>query len=166
MTGAAGVPDAAADDLARLDAACFPESERWSASAWADELRATDRLIGTRRLDDRLVAAATVQVVAGVADLHRILVAPDVRGRGIAADLLAEMLARAARRADRMLLEVRRDNVPARALYRRFGFAEIATRGSYYGPGVDALVMERALASTPPRGRWAPDPDAGLSGGM
>lgn len=146
MTGAAGVPGTTADELARLDEVCFPSSERWSAAAWEDELRAADRLIGLRHLDARLVAAATVQVVAGVADLHRILVHPEYRGRGIARDLLGEMLARTADRADRILLEVRPDNTAAVTLYRSIGFQVIASRASYYGPGIDALVMDLSLS--------------------
>ncbi len=169
MTGAAGVPDAGADELARLDEACFPAPERWSAAAWDGELRAGDRIIGVRRVGGRLVAAATVQVVAGDADLHRILVDPAHRGRGLARDLLTEMVDRASRRAGRMLLEVRPDNLAALALYRGAGFAVIARRASYYGPGVDALVMELALVSHPEgqAGKGAdPPPDAGLSTGV
>ena len=145
MTDAAGVPDVGADELARLDEACFPPPERWSAAAWDDELRAHDRIIGVRRAGGRLVAAATVQVVAGDADLHRILVDPAHRGRGLARELLAEMVSRASRCAGRMLLEVREDNAAALALYRGVGFEVIAGRASYYGPGVDALVMELRL---------------------
>ncbi|HEX2858129.1 MAG TPA: GNAT family N-acetyltransferase [Propionibacteriaceae bacterium] len=169
MTGAPGVPDAGADELARLDEACFPAPERWSAAAWDGELRAGDRIIGVRRVDGRLVAAATVQVVAGDADLHRILVDPAHRGQGLAGGLLEEMVARASRRAGRMLLEVRPDNAAALALYRRAGFAVIARRASYYGPGVDALVMELTLAPHPEgQAGTAADarPDAGVSAGV
>jgi ribosomal-protein-alanine N-acetyltransferase len=47
--------------------------------------------------------------------------------------------------ARRMLLEVRPDNEPAVALYRRLGFAAVTTRRDYYGPGAHALVMLRPL---------------------
>ena len=137
---------ATAEELAVLDAACFPPDQRWSVAAWADELRADDRLLGVRRDAGALVAAATVQVVARDADLHRIMVAPGHRGRGLARGLLEEMLRRTAGRAGRILLEVRDDNVAAIALYRGFGFEVIAARADYYGPGIHARVMERRLA--------------------
>jgi ribosomal protein S18 acetylase RimI-like enzyme len=47
--------------------------------------------------------------------------------------------------AERALLEVRRHNVPALALYEGLGFREIGVRRNYYGPGEDALVLERVL---------------------
>ncbi len=46
-----------------------------------------------------------------------------------------------------MLLEVRPDNASAIALYRRLGFSPVTTRRDYYGPGQDALVMLRTLAT-------------------
>jgi ribosomal-protein-alanine N-acetyltransferase len=44
-----------------------------------------------------------------------------------------------------MLLEVRPDNEPAVALYRKLGFEPVATRRDYYGPGHHALVLQRSL---------------------
>jgi ribosomal-protein-alanine N-acetyltransferase len=43
-------------------------------------------------------------------------------------------------------LEVRRSNVAAHALYRRFGFEEVGVRPRYYiENGEDAIVMTLAL---------------------
>ena len=42
-------------------------------------------------------------------------------------------------------LEVRRSNLAARNLYRKLNFAERRIRKNYYGPGEDAIVMERRL---------------------
>ena len=58
-----------------------------------------------------------------------------------------------ARGAERVGLEVRTDNAPAQALYRRFGFAPVGVRRGYYQPsGADALVMmtERSTAVAAP----------------
>ncbi len=48
-----------------------------------------------------------------------------------------------------MILEVRRSNLEARRLYRKFGFEERRLRRNYYGPGEDALVMELVPAGSP-----------------
>ena len=39
-------------------------------------------------------------------------------------------------------LEVRRTNLPARQLYRKFDCEERRLRRHYYGPGEDAIIME------------------------
>jgi ribosomal-protein-alanine N-acetyltransferase len=56
---------------------------------------------------------------------------------------------RAARRlgADRIRLEVRRDNRPAYALYARAGYAQFGLRPGYYADGMDAARLEKALRS-------------------
>ncbi|MBW8458783.1 MAG: GNAT family N-acetyltransferase [Thiobacillus sp.] len=57
-------------------------------------------------------------------NVHDVVVAPSHRGRGIAAQLFAEVEAIARERgACKLTLEVLEGNAPARALYRRLGFA-------------------------------------------
>jgi ribosomal-protein-alanine N-acetyltransferase len=140
---------------------CFDPGSRWSADAWLAELSGADRLVlasrpvelvetglpeGSTDRPARMDAVATFQVVADVADLHRILVAPRARGRGLATALVEAGCAwSVARGAGRMLLEVENDNVPALALYRRLGFVELHARRDYYGPGRTALVMQKRL---------------------
>jgi ribosomal-protein-alanine N-acetyltransferase len=81
------------------------------------------------------------------AEIMTIGVAPEHQRRGIAAALLRALIERAtARGARRMLLEVRVDNDPALALYRRFGFARMGLRRRYYQPeNVDAYTMSLDL---------------------
>jgi [ribosomal protein S18]-alanine N-acetyltransferase len=93
----------------------------------------------------RLVGYAGLLVSAGSAEVQTLAVAPGWQGRGLGARLLTALLAEAARRdCAEVLLEVRADNAPAQALYRRFGFQQLSLRRGYYQPGgVDALVMRR-----------------------
>jgi [ribosomal protein S18]-alanine N-acetyltransferase len=93
-----------------------------------------------------------------VDELHllNVTVAPAHQGRGHGQALLREVAAHAARLVlPRVLLEVRRSNTRAQALYTRLGFAQIGERRGYYpaAPGrEDAIVMARPVAA-------APDPD-------
>ena len=84
-----------------------------------------------------------------VDELHVLNVAvhPDFRRRGVAAGLLADSLGEAkAKNIEVATLEVRRSNLAARGLYRKFGFEERRLRRNYYGPGEDAFIMELRLS--------------------
>jgi [ribosomal protein S18]-alanine N-acetyltransferase len=84
-----------------------------------------------------------------VVDEYHILnvaVDPSIRRKGIGARLMNDAIKEAkARSATLVSLEVRRSNLPARGLYRKFEFQERRLRRNYYGPGEDAIVMELLL---------------------
>jgi ribosomal-protein-alanine N-acetyltransferase len=82
-------------------------------------------------------------LVAGESHILNVATHPDFRHLGVGTALMAAAVSEAyARKASLMILEVRRSNLEARRLYRRFGFEERRLRRNYYGPGEDALVME------------------------
>jgi ribosomal-protein-alanine N-acetyltransferase len=144
------IAHARADDLAgiiALEKVGFDAGEQWSETAWAEELAAQDRYVLTRfDVNDTIIGVATFSCVAEMADLNRVIVHPEFRGRGIGASLVRAGLEWAsAVGAHRMLLEVRPDNESAVALYRKLGFEPVTTRRDYYGPGHHALVMLRPL---------------------
>jgi len=69
------------------------------------------------------------------------------RGLGVARRLVEALLEEGQATGGRVVyLEVRAGNVAARRLYRRLGFRDLGIRRGYYGPGQDAIVMERRLA--------------------
>ena len=92
----------------------------------------------------------------GVDEMHllNLTVAPQDQGRGHARAMLDDLVQRArAAAAAQLWLEVRVSNQRARALYRRYGFAEVGQRRGYYpmpqGPREDAIVMSLLLPRTP-----------------
>lgn len=99
--------------------------------------------------DAELVAFAFVQQVLDEGTLLNIAVAQAQRGRGLALQLLRAVLAELQGMGARCcLLEVRRSNSAAAALYRRLGFAVDGVREGYYRgeQGVeDALLMSLQL---------------------
>jgi len=143
------------DAIMDLEASGFDHAG-WSRNSWAGELTASDRqVLAYRDVDDRLVAVATLHLVADFGDLLRVVVAPERRGQGIARKLLiASILMAQAKGAVRILLEVEEDNAPAHAVYVRLGFSPIDRRRDYYGPGHHALVMELPIESL----SYAPGP--------
>ncbi|MBP7002097.1 GNAT family N-acetyltransferase [Amaricoccus sp.] len=133
--------------LAALHARCFDVAPPpWSAAAFAGLLAEPACFLLARPLGFALGRAA-----AGEAELLTIAVAPEARGRGEGAGLLAGFEAEAARRgAAEAFLEVAEDNAAARALYARAGFAEAGRRPGYYrrarAPAIAALTLCKRLA--------------------
>lgn len=83
--------------------------------------------VGVR--DDGLVALAGVHLVdedLGLAALGNVTTRPDSRRRGLARATVATLCHRLRDAVDLIGLNVRRDNVAARALYERLGFAVVA----------------------------------------
>ena len=80
-------------------------------------------------------------------DILTIAVVPDFRLRGIARHMLVSLTDWAyTKNSPQIFLEVEKNNRPAQALYIAEGFEIISQRPDYYGPGIDALVMSKALA--------------------
>ncbi|EWS99662.1 acetyltransferase [Intrasporangium oryzae NRRL B-24470] len=136
------------DTLAELEVVLFAD-DAWTAPTWWAELAARPRRDYVAAVDESgaLLGYAGLDLAGDVADIMTIATAPAAQGRGIGRVLLEELVRRATERgAEALLLEVRADNAPARALYDRSGFEVISTRRRYYQPGdVDALVMRRHL---------------------
>lgn len=141
------------DAIMALEVSGF-EHAAWSRESWASELESPDRqVLAYRDADDQMQAVATLHLCDDFADLLRIVVAPERRGEGIARKVLIASIHMAqAAGAVRVLLEVEESNAPALALYRRLGFTPIDRRLDYYGPDLNAVVMElpiEALAYSP-----------------
>ena len=128
-----------------LETRLFP-NDAWSVEQFWGELAQPSRDYVVAAEDDRLVAYGGTSTIAPDADLQTIAVSEQAQGRGVATSLLRTLLERAAQRgARRIVLEVRADNHAAQALYRRFGFEQIARRARYYPDGSDALIWQAPL---------------------
>lgn len=132
---------------AELETIIFPEDDPWTPSAFVSELR-SGRTYYAARDAGTLVGYAGLGFVAGPpqveGEIHNIAVDPAHRGRGIGRMLLRRLLEVADARLAVLFLEVRTDNVAARALYESEGFTVVGLRRRYYRPsGADAHTMRR-----------------------
>jgi [ribosomal protein S18]-alanine N-acetyltransferase len=93
----------------------------------------------------RRVCGYIVACVRGArAELVSVAVDPAARGRGAASALIASTLRRLRRRpVARVALVVKVTNLPAIALYRRFGFEMVRRAPRYYEDGVDGWLMAK-----------------------
>lgn len=136
--------------LAQVHAQSFPE-EHWDA-------RALGELLGMAGASGHLVEDGTERrvegflldlILAGDAEILTLAVAPGSRRRGVARQLLADLVERAQRAGARGIgLEVAADNPAARQLYESCGFAQTGRRRGYYRRGtatIDALLFRRPL---------------------
>ena len=83
------------------------------------------------------------------ADILNVCVVDEYRGRGVATKILSFVLDQLSDRGiDKVFLEVRQSNLPARALYEKFGFVYLNKRKNYYKePIEDAWVMVKETVS-------------------
>lgn len=136
-------------EVVSLELRTFP-TDAWDEASWWSELAQRPRRDYTVLEGDSaaLWGYAGLDLAGEVADVMTIAVDPRRRGSGHGARLLQHLLARASDAGARhLMLELRADNAPAQALYRRFGFQVVRTRTRYYQPeDVDALVMRAELS--------------------
>lgn len=94
-------------------------------------------------LNGRVVAMIAYWLIVDEAHIGTIAVHPEYRRRGIARRLLAEtLIAMSEKGARSATLEVRRSNLAAQDLYRKFGFKVVGLRPRYYRDNnEDALLM-------------------------
>lgn len=96
--------------------------------------------------EDDLAGFILARVAADETEILSVAISPDRRQRGLASQLLEQACHRATGEgAVRIFLEVAAANLPARNLYKKYGFREVGQRKAYYEDGDDALVLSAAL---------------------
>ena len=138
--------------VALLHAECFPD-DAWNSSSLATVL-AMPGADGRISYDEDGAPCGVLldQCLGPEGEILTLGVAPVWRRRGVARELLQDLIVRArSGGAQRLLLEVAADNAAALALYASLGFARQGIRRHYYrraqGPAVDALRLCLPLLS-------------------
>ena len=121
----------------------------WSTNFFLQELQVACARSILAEIDGRIVGYVLFWQLPGAIDIHNIAVHVDYRRRGIARLLLDKVAGEARRQsALRVMLEVRRSNLPAQKLYASAGFITTGIRKGYYSDdGEDALAMSLELSS-------------------
>ncbi|MBM4407364.1 MAG: GNAT family N-acetyltransferase [Chloroflexi bacterium] len=96
-------------------------------ASWLPSSTIADGVYYGIRVNGRLVAAAGTHVISATARLAvvgNVLTSPEYRGRGFATAVTGAVTADLLRSCDQVVLNVRSDNPPALATYRRLGYRE------------------------------------------
>lgn len=135
-------------EVVELERTIFPD-DAWSPEMLAEGFSSPFGHYVVVEKDGAIIAYAGAYHLPGddVADIHTIAVTASARGNGLGAELFDGLVAWCrGDGAQRILLEVRADNLVAQNLYQSRGFQTIAVREQYYQPaGVDAFVMEKVV---------------------
>lgn len=123
--------------------------EAWTKSVFQSELDLVpeQRMYWVAIVDGKVVGYSGVAVIDDFADVATIAVSKDHQRKGIGAELFQLILDYATEhKVNRIMLEVRTNNENAIEMYKKYGFTIIAERPNYYGPFLDAYVMELAVS--------------------
>ncbi len=139
------IRDATSRDLPRIieiERLAFPSP--WTLASFQRELTLPfSRIMVALPSGDEIAGFLCRWLIADECHILNVAVHPDSRRLGIGTVLMNEAINEArSTGAGMVTLEVRRSNLPARQLYRKFEFEERRLRRHYYGPGEDAIIME------------------------
>ncbi|MDY2941748.1 MAG: ribosomal protein S18-alanine N-acetyltransferase [Varibaculum sp.] len=137
-----------AECLAQLDAVVFT-SEAWSTDIFARSIGSAHErylLLELPGDEERVAGFVGVSLTPPEADLLAIVIASDLRERGLGRGMLAAAEGLAGQhRCRQLFLEVRASNTAALNLYRGAGYETLGQRERYYHNPPEAAVVMRKL---------------------
>lgn len=130
-------------EVVELEKKCF--SDPWYADMVLSSFN-QPRFIGfVAEENGKVTAYLGATAILSDSDVLLVAVDENYRKKGVATALFELLFAALKEKgAEKVFLEVRSKNVPARACYKSLGFSEISVRDNYYGDD-DAIIMEKDL---------------------
>ena len=129
--------------IAELEKLCFHDP--WSQNSIASEVNNKLSFWLVAVEDNKVVGYVGSQTVLGETDMMNIAVHPEFRKKGIARELITQLISTLAQQGSHsLMLEVRASNDPAISLYKSLDFVEVGRRRNYYrNPREDALILRK-----------------------
>jgi ribosomal-protein-alanine N-acetyltransferase len=129
------------DEVMAIERASYPFP--WSAGFFRQELQVACARSILAETAGKIVGYVLYWILPGAIDIHNLAVHVDYRRHGVARALLKRVITEAERHSiTRVMLEVRKSNLPAQKLYESMGFSTTGIRKSYYSDNSeDALAM-------------------------
>lgn len=132
--------------VAELEKECF--AVPWSEKSFHDEMKNKLAVYFVAKSNGRCIGYAGFWNVSGEGGITNVAVLPEYRRQGIGSMLIAQMIKTAMQlKLDLLTLEVRKSNIAAQGLYKKYGFDIIGERKRYYSDnGEDAWIMTKIFA--------------------
>lgn len=131
---------------AEIEAICF--NEPWYYDDIMQTASENGGIFAVIYCDNTAAGYVLGRAVYDESELYRIAVHPEYRRRGLAITLLEEFTRQTMQffsengiTSGRAYLEVRSKNLPARALYEKYGFVILGERKNYYTSPTDNAVL-------------------------
>ena len=117
--------------------------DSWAVESWLAELNSSIAKYLVLEQEGIIKGFAGFWLIAGEAQVTRVAVAKDERGKGLGKILTEELIAAAwAEGAEAVTLEVRKSNIAAQTVYTQTGFTISGVRPHYYEDNKeDAIIM-------------------------
>ncbi len=117
--------------------------DSWAVESWLDELNSSLANYIVLEQDGIIKGFAGFWLIAGEAQVTRVAVAKDERGKGLGRILTEALIAAALQEnAEAVTLEVRKSNIAAQTVYTQTGFIVSGVRPNYYVDNKeDAIIM-------------------------
>lgn len=130
--------------VAAIEKECFGRAA-WSEKSVSGELTNALALWLVAVEGETVAGYVGSQTVCNETDMMNVAVTADFRRRGIGEQLVTALVEELkAMESHSLTLEVRASNIPAQALYKKLGFAEVGRRPGYYqNPKEDALILRK-----------------------
>jgi [ribosomal protein S18]-alanine N-acetyltransferase len=117
-----------------------PNAAHWTSHQYQQLLES--RVVLVAEQAGKLYGFIGAKAVAGEWEIENVVVSLENLRRGVANELLGELIRRAKERlASAILLEVRESNEPARCLYEKNKFREVGRRRAYYRDPVEDAIL-------------------------
>ena len=133
------------DGIHEVESVSF--NDAWSKQAFSDELINAMTTYFVAEEAGEILGFIGMWEVVGEGQITNVAVHTKARRRGVGRELIEALIDYSkAKSLEVLLLEVRENNEPAKALYTLNGFKEIGRRKNYYTkPTEDALLMALSL---------------------
>ena len=138
------------ETLYRIDQICFPQGIAYGRFEMKVYLRVRGSYCMLAESGNEIAGFILSELAPDEGHIITLDVLDQYRRNGVGSMLLEDAEREAASRGGkRMVLETATTNKAAIAFWKKHGYRQFVTIDNYYGPGLDAFGMEKALSPAP-----------------